>query len=63
MTPALPVIGCDDPATFASLMAIMLPLASEWHHVSLRTGEMMKHALNGFPRNERLFCKRTRKHL
>lgn len=48
MAPALPVIGCDDPATFQTLMAVMQPLAREWHHVSLRTGEMMKHALNGF---------------
>jgi UDPglucose 6-dehydrogenase len=48
MAPALPVIGCDDPATFRALMAVMQPLAREWHHVSLRTGEMMKHALNGF---------------
>lgn len=48
VAPVLPVVGCDDPATFQALMEVMQPLAREWHHVSLRTGEMMKHALNGF---------------
>ena len=48
MAPALPVIGTDDPAAFERLIAVLGPLASEWQHVSLRTGEMVKHALNGF---------------
>ncbi len=48
MAPALPVIGCDDPAAFERLLTIIGPLADKWHQVSVRTGEMMKHALNGF---------------
>jgi UDPglucose 6-dehydrogenase len=48
MAPALPVIGCDDPATFERLLMVFGPLAPQWHRVSLRTGEMMKHALNAF---------------
>lgn len=46
--PPLPVIGCDDPATFERVLTIVGPLAPKWHLVSLRTGEMIKHALNGF---------------
>src|SRR4029077_12097560 len=46
--PPLPVIGCDDPAAFERLLTILGPLAPKWHLVSLRTGEMIKHALNGF---------------
>jgi UDPglucose 6-dehydrogenase len=48
MAPPLPVIGCDDPETFRRLLAVLGPLAPQWHHVTLRTAEMMKHALNGF---------------
>jgi len=48
MAPALPVIGCDDRPTFERLRAIFQPLAPEWHQVTLRTAEMMKHALNSF---------------
>ena len=48
MAPPLPVIGCDDPAAFERLMTVLAPLAPQWHQVSLRTGEMMKHALNAF---------------
>jgi UDPglucose 6-dehydrogenase len=48
MAPPLPVIGCDDPAAFERLLTILGPLAPKWHLVSLRTGEMIKHALNGF---------------
>ena len=48
MAPPLPVIGCDDPAAFERLMTVLGPLAPQWHQVSLRTGEMMKHALNAF---------------
>jgi len=46
--PALPVIGTDDDRAFEQLRAVFAPLAPEWQHVSLRTGEMIKHALNGF---------------
>ncbi|MEA2873973.1 MAG: UDPglucose 6-dehydrogenase [Hyphomicrobiales bacterium] len=46
--PPLPVIGCDDPAAFDKLLTVVGPLAPEWHLVSLRTAEMIKHALNGF---------------
>jgi len=48
MAPPLPVIGCDDPAAFERLLTVLGPLAPKWHLVSLRTGEMVKHALNGF---------------
>ncbi|MEA2876300.1 MAG: UDPglucose 6-dehydrogenase [Hyphomicrobiales bacterium] len=47
-SPPLPVIGCDDPAAFDKLLTVVGPLAPKWHLVSLRTGEMIKHALNGF---------------
>jgi UDPglucose 6-dehydrogenase len=46
--PPLPVIGCDDKLTFERLLAVLGPLAHEWQHVSLQTGEMVKHALNSF---------------
>jgi len=46
--PPLPVIGCNDKATFERLLAVFGPLAPQWQHVSLRTGEMVKHALNSF---------------
>jgi UDPglucose 6-dehydrogenase len=48
MHPVLPVIGCDDAATFDRLLVVLRPLAQEWHRVTLRTAEMLKHALNGF---------------
>ena len=48
LAPPLPVIGCDEPAAFERLMTVLGPLAPQWHQVSLRTGEMMKHALNAF---------------
>jgi UDPglucose 6-dehydrogenase len=48
LAPPLPVVGCDDPAAFERLLAVLGPLAPRWHRVSLRTGEMMKHALNAF---------------
>ena len=48
MAPVLPVIGCDHAKTFERLLMVLGPLASEWHRVSLRTAEMIKHALNGF---------------
>jgi UDPglucose 6-dehydrogenase len=46
--PPLPVIGCEDKQTFERLLAVLGPLAREWQQVSLRTGEMIKHALNSF---------------
>lgn len=46
--PALPVIGCDDARTFDRALMVLGPLASEWHQVGLRTGEMLKHALNAY---------------
>jgi UDPglucose 6-dehydrogenase len=46
--PPLPVIGCDEAETFERLLTVLGPLAREWHRVTLRTGEMMKHALNCF---------------
>lgn len=48
MEPPLPVIGCDDPATFSRLLEVLGPLAKEWHQVGLRSAEMMKHALNSY---------------
>jgi len=48
MAPPLPVIGTADEATFERLLAVLGPLARDWHQVTLRTAEMMKHALNGF---------------
>ena len=48
LAPPLPVIGATTPATFDRLMTVLAPLAPQWQHVSLRTGEMMKHALNAF---------------
>jgi UDPglucose 6-dehydrogenase len=46
--PPLPVIGCDSQRTFERLLTIFGPLAPKWQHSSLRTGEMIKHALNSF---------------
>jgi UDPglucose 6-dehydrogenase len=48
MAPALPVLGTDDERAFEELLTILGPLAQNWQRVSLRTGEMVKHALNGF---------------
>jgi UDPglucose 6-dehydrogenase len=48
MAPPLPVIGADDATTFERLLVVLGPLAREWHRVTLRTAEMVKHALNGF---------------
>jgi UDPglucose 6-dehydrogenase len=46
--PPLPVIGCDDKQPFDKLMTVLGPMAPIWEHVTLRTGEMVKHALNAF---------------
>ena len=48
MAPALPVLGTDDDGAFERLLTILGPLAPNWQRVSLRTGEMIKHALNAF---------------
>ncbi|MGA2396297.1 MAG: nucleotide sugar dehydrogenase [Candidatus Lustribacter sp.] len=48
MAPPLPVVGTDDDGAFERLMTILGPLAPNWQRVSLRTGEMVKHALNAF---------------
>ncbi len=61
--PPLPVIGCDDPAAFEKLLTVIGPLAPKWHLVSLRTGEMIKHALNGFLGLSICFRQRAGKHL
>ena len=47
-SPPLPVIGCDDKATFERLLEVFGPMAGGWQHVTLRTAEMVKHALNAF---------------
>jgi UDPglucose 6-dehydrogenase len=48
MKPPLPVLGSNDTATFDRLAAFLAPLAPKWESTSLRTAEMVKHALNGF---------------
>lgn len=48
MAPALPVLGTDDAGAYERLLTVLGPLAPGWQRVSLRTGEMIKHALNGF---------------
>ena len=44
----LPVIGADSDATFDKLLRVLRPLGTSWSHVSLRTSEVLKHALNSF---------------
>jgi UDPglucose 6-dehydrogenase len=46
--PPLPVLGSDDPAALDRLAEILAPMSKQWRKVSLRTAEMMKHALNGY---------------
>jgi UDPglucose 6-dehydrogenase len=46
--PPLPVLGSDDPAALDRLAEILKPMSGQWRKVSLRTAEMMKHALNGY---------------
>lgn len=48
LAPPLPVIGTDDDAAFDRLAELLAPLSTDWQRVSLRTAEMLKHALNGF---------------
>ena len=46
--PPLPVIGADDPETFDRVSKLLSVLSTSWLHVNLKTGEMVKHALNAF---------------
>jgi UDPglucose 6-dehydrogenase len=46
--PPLPVIGSDDPSVFRALEGLYEPCGVKWGRCGLRTGEMSKHALNGF---------------
>ncbi|OGX08447.1 MAG: hypothetical protein A2Z88_06830, partial [Omnitrophica WOR_2 bacterium GWA2_47_8] len=47
--PALPVIGADDEETFQGVKEIYSRITNaKWNHVSLKTAEMTKHALNAF---------------
>lgn len=46
--PPLPVIGTDSDQAYNTLLELFEPYGQEWRRVSLRTGEMVKHALNGF---------------
>lgn len=46
--PPLPVLGGDSPAAFERLAPVLAPLGAAWKQTSLRTAEMVKHALNAF---------------
>jgi UDPglucose 6-dehydrogenase len=46
--PPLPILGSDDKETLERLVKILKPISSQWRTVSLRTAEMMKHALNAY---------------
>ena len=46
--PALPVIGADNDATYNRVVDLLSPLNTEWKQVNVRTGEMVKHALNAY---------------
>jgi UDPglucose 6-dehydrogenase len=46
--PPLPVLGSDNPAALDRLAEYLAPMSTQWRKVSLRTAEMMKHALNGY---------------
>jgi len=46
--PSLPVIGTNQQSSFDQISALLSPFESQWEHVSLRTAEMTKHALNSF---------------
>ena len=47
-TPMLPVIGTNEEQTFKLLKEFYAPAQVDWQYCSLRTGEMLKHALNSF---------------
>ncbi|MDA0990066.1 MAG: nucleotide sugar dehydrogenase [Verrucomicrobia bacterium] len=47
-SPPLPVIGANDPETLARIDDLLAVLEVPLHHVSLRTAEMIKHALNAY---------------
>lgn len=46
--PCLPVLGSDVATTLDHLAQILTVLSPKWHRVSLRTAEMIKHALNAY---------------
>lgn len=46
--PALPVIGSDNKKTSENVEEIFSILGKKWEKTSLRTAEMVKHALNAF---------------
>jgi UDPglucose 6-dehydrogenase len=46
--PCLAVLGSDSAATLDRLAEILTVLSARWHRVSLRTAEMIKHALNAY---------------
>jgi UDPglucose 6-dehydrogenase len=46
--PPLPILGVDDPVVLARLSDMLRPLSEKWHSTSLRTAEMVKHALNSY---------------
>jgi len=47
-TPMLPVIGANEEKTFELLKEFYSPAQVNWQYCSLRTAEMLKHALNSF---------------
>lgn len=46
--PPLPVLGTDDAGTLARLKTVLAPISTAWQGTSLRTAEMLKHALNAY---------------
>jgi len=46
--PPLPVLGADEEETLDRLEGLLSALPVRWQRVSLRTAEMVKHALNSF---------------
>lgn len=46
--PPLPVLGTNHEELFLQVSEIFAPFEQDWQQVSLRSGEMIKHALNGF---------------
>lgn len=47
-TPMLPVIGVNEEKTFELLRQFYAPAKADWQYCTLRTAEMLKHALNTF---------------
>lgn len=46
--PPLPVIGADDITGFEKTKNLFIDFEGEWHHIQLKSAEMVKHALNAF---------------